>query len=131
MQPDSRKKHPTKVMMKSNQKMKKNTLGECKYTVQDGDVHSNWMSYVRFSPNNVQPTIVSVSWDKNIQIWNLSDCKLRYSLAGHNGYVNIVIVSLDGHFALAVTNMDSVVGFGRGKEALLFGCFFHYSCSLL
>ncbi|XP_020673217.1 guanine nucleotide-binding protein subunit beta-like protein, partial [Dendrobium catenatum] len=29
-----------------------NTLGECKYTIQDGDAHTNWVSCVRFSPNN-------------------------------------------------------------------------------
>ncbi|KAL8141809.1 hypothetical protein V2J09_014841 [Rumex salicifolius] len=73
-----------------------NTLGECKYTIQEGDGHSEWVSCVRFSPNNLQPTIVSASWDKTIKIWNLSNCKLRNTLAGHAGYVNTVAVSPDG-----------------------------------
>lgn len=70
--------------------------GECKYTIQDADAHSEWVSCVRFSPNNLQPTIVSASWDKTVKIWNLSNCKLRSTLAGHGGYVNTVAVSPDG-----------------------------------
>ncbi|XP_021726966.1 guanine nucleotide-binding protein subunit beta-like protein [Chenopodium quinoa] len=73
-----------------------NTLGECKYTIQDGDGHSDWVSCVRFSPNTLQPTIVSSSWDKTVKIWNLTNCKLRATLAGHSGYVNTVAVSPDG-----------------------------------
>ncbi|KAI7994115.1 hypothetical protein LOK49_LG11G01174 [Camellia lanceoleosa] len=73
-----------------------NTLGECKYTIQDGDAHSNWVSCVRFSPNNLQPTIVSSSWDQIVKIWNLTNCKIRASLAGHSGYVNTVAVLPDG-----------------------------------
>ncbi|KAI3976346.1 hypothetical protein MKX01_028267 [Papaver californicum] len=63
-----------------------NTLGECKYLIQDGDSHTNWVSCVRFSPNTFQPTIVSASWDKT----------LRNTLDGHGGYVNTVAVSPDG-----------------------------------
>ncbi|CAL5390759.1 unnamed protein product [Camellia sinensis] len=73
-----------------------NTLGECKYTIQDGDAHSDWVSGVRFIPNNLQPTIVSSSWDRTVKIWNLTNCKIRASLAGHSGYVNTVAVSPDG-----------------------------------
>ncbi|KAL4340599.1 hypothetical protein GQ457_08G035720 [Hibiscus cannabinus] len=73
-----------------------NTLGECKYTIQEGDGHSDWVSYVRFSPNTLQPTIVSASWDKTVKVWNLTNCKLRNTLAGHSGYVNTVAVSPDG-----------------------------------
>ncbi|CAL5410913.1 unnamed protein product [Camellia sinensis] len=73
-----------------------NTLGDCKYTIQDGDAHSDWVSGVRFSPNNLQPTIVSSSWDRTVKIWNLTNCKIRASLAGHSGYVNTVAVSPDG-----------------------------------
>ncbi|PIA63633.1 hypothetical protein AQUCO_00201165v1 [Aquilegia coerulea] len=73
-----------------------NTLGECKYTIQDGDGHNNWVSCVRFSPNLQQPTIVSGSWDRTVKVWNLSNCKLRCTLAGHGGYVNTVAVSPDG-----------------------------------
>lgn len=73
-----------------------NTLGECKYTIQDADAHSDWVSCVRFSPNNLQPTIVSASWDRTVKVWNLTNCKLRATLAGHGGYVNTVAVSPDG-----------------------------------
>ncbi|CAL5365228.1 unnamed protein product [Camellia sinensis] len=72
-----------------------NTLGECKYTIQDGDAHSDWVSCVQFSPNNLQPTIVSSSWDRTLKIWNLTNCKIRASLAGHSRYVNTVAVSSD------------------------------------
>ncbi|KAI8001555.1 hypothetical protein LOK49_LG09G00821, partial [Camellia lanceoleosa] len=73
-----------------------NTLGECKYTIRDGDAHSDWVSCVRFSPNNLQPTIVSSSWDRTVKIWKLTNCKIRASLAGHSGCVNTVAVSPDG-----------------------------------
>ncbi|RWW19603.1 hypothetical protein GW17_00016345 [Ensete ventricosum] len=73
-----------------------NTLGECKYTIQDADAHTNWVSCVRFSPNAYQPTIVSGSWDRTVKVWNLTNCKLRSTLAGHSGYVNTVAVSPDG-----------------------------------
>ncbi|KAK3406071.1 guanine nucleotide-binding protein subunit beta-like protein [Eucalyptus grandis] len=73
-----------------------NTLGECKYTIQEGEAHTDWVSCVRFSPNTLQPTIVSASWDRTIKVWNLTNCKLRNTLAGHNGYVNTVAVSPDG-----------------------------------
>ncbi|OAY46548.1 guanine nucleotide-binding protein subunit beta-like protein [Manihot esculenta] len=73
-----------------------NTLGECKYTIQDGDAHTDWVSCVRFSPSTHQPTIVSASWDRTVKVWNLTNCKLRCTLAGHGGYVNTVAVSPDG-----------------------------------
>uniref|UniRef100_A0A1D1YUA1 Guanine nucleotide-binding protein subunit beta-like protein n=1 Tax=Anthurium amnicola TaxID=1678845 RepID=A0A1D1YUA1_9ARAE len=73
-----------------------NTLGECKFTIQDADGHSGWVSCVRFSPNTFVPTIVSASWDRTVKAWNLSNCKLKYTLTGHGGYVNTVAVSPDG-----------------------------------
>lgn len=85
-----------------------NTLGECKYTIQDQDAHSDWVSCVRFSPSVVQPIIVSASWDKTVKIWNLSNCKLRSTLAGHTGYVNTVAVSPDGSLC-ASGGKDGVV----------------------
>ncbi|CAL5442491.1 unnamed protein product [Camellia sinensis] len=79
-----------------------NTLGECKYTIRDGDAHSDWVSGVRFSPDNLQPTIVSSSWNRTVKIWNLTNCKIRASLAGHSGYVNTVAVSPDGSLCTSV-----------------------------
>jgi len=73
-----------------------NTLGECKYTIQDGDSHTNWVSCVKFSPNTLVPTIVSGSWDRTVKVWNLTNCKIRCTLTGHGGNVNTVAVSPDG-----------------------------------
>jgi len=72
-----------------------NTLGECKYTIQD-DGHTEWVSCVRFSPSTQVPLIVSCGWDKLVKVWNLSNCKLRTNLVGHTGYLNTVTVSPDG-----------------------------------
>eukprot|EP00172_Hildenbrandia_rubra_P000945 Plantae.Rhodophyta-Hildenbrandia_rubra.ctg15401.p1 GENE.Plantae.Rhodophyta-Hildenbrandia_rubra.ctg15401~~Plantae.Rhodophyta-Hildenbrandia_rubra.ctg15401.p1 ORF type:complete len:323 (-),score=43.44 Plantae.Rhodophyta-Hildenbrandia_rubra.ctg15401:930-1898(-) len=72
-----------------------NTLGECKYTIQD-DGHSEWVSCVRFSPSTANPLIVSCGWDKLVKVWNLTNCKLRTNLQMHTGYLNAVTVSPDG-----------------------------------
>jgi len=72
-----------------------NTLGECKYIIEEQG-HTDWVSCVRFSPNNQHPIIVSAGWDKLVKVWNLTNCKLRYNLVGHTGYVNTVTVSPDG-----------------------------------
>jgi len=73
-----------------------NTLGECKYTIDGENAHSEWVSCVRFSPNTQTPLIVSAGWDHYIKVWNLNNCKLRTNLIGHNGYINTVTVSPDG-----------------------------------
>lgn len=72
-----------------------NTLGECKYTIQDGG-HSEWVSCVRFSPSTTAPKIVSSGWDKTVKVWSLQTCKLENNLSDHTGYVNTVTVSPDG-----------------------------------
>ena len=72
-----------------------NTLAQCKYTIQE-DGHSDWVSCVRFSPNNQNPIIVSASWDKYVKVWNLSNCKLKTNYMGHTGYLNTVTMSPDG-----------------------------------
>merc|ERR1712166_1193767 len=72
-----------------------NTLGECKYTITE-DVHKNWVSCVRFSPNASNPVIVSCGWDRVVKVWSLSNCKLQYDHLGHGGYLNTVTVSPDG-----------------------------------
>jgi len=72
-----------------------NTLGECKYTVDDG--HSDWVSCVQFSPNAANPIIVSSGWDRIVKVWTLADeFKLKKNLVGHTGYINAVTVSPDG-----------------------------------
>lgn len=70
-----------------------NTLGECKYTIEDQG-HTEWVSCVRFSPQN--PVIISGGWDRMVKVWNLTNCKLRTNLHGHTGYINTVTVSPDG-----------------------------------
>lgn len=44
-----------------------NTLGECKYEIKD-EGHSEWVSCVRFSPNPLNPVIVSAGWDKVVKV---------------------------------------------------------------
>jgi len=44
-----------------------NTLGECKFNIQE-DGHSEWVSCVRFSPNPLNPVIVSSGWDKVVKV---------------------------------------------------------------
>lgn len=73
-----------------------NTLGECKYTIQEQDGHTEWVSCVRFSPVTSNPIIVSCGWDRLVKVWNLTNCKLRTNLVGHTGYINTVTVSPDG-----------------------------------
>jgi len=72
-----------------------NTLPQCKYTIQE-DGHSDWVSCVRFSPNNNNPIIVSCGWDKMVKVWNLTNCKLKTNHFGHQAFLNTVTVSPDG-----------------------------------
>merc|ERR1712130_74269 len=72
-----------------------NTLAQCKYTIQE-DGHQDWVSCVRFSPNNQNPIIVSAGWDKYVKVWNLTNCKLKTNHIGHTGYLNTVTMSPDG-----------------------------------
>ncbi|KAI3886767.1 hypothetical protein MKX03_027223 [Papaver bracteatum] len=66
-----------------------NTQGECMHTFQDGDSHTNVVSFVRFIPDTFRPTFFSASWDKTVKVWNLTNYE-------HGGYVNTVSISLDG-----------------------------------
>ena len=47
-----------------------NTLAQCKYTIQE-EGHGDWVSCVRFSPNNQNPIIVSCGWDKYVKVRKL------------------------------------------------------------
>eukprot|EP01090_Pellita_catalonica_P023402 TRINITY_DN961_c0_g1_i1.p1 TRINITY_DN961_c0_g1~~TRINITY_DN961_c0_g1_i1.p1 ORF type:complete len:325 (+),score=49.01 TRINITY_DN961_c0_g1_i1:103-1077(+) len=73
-----------------------NTLGECKYTIDQENAHTEWVSCVRFSPSPSHPLIVSAGWDHAVKVWSLNNCQLRTNLIGHTGYVNTVTVSPDG-----------------------------------
>merc|ERR1712117_860730 len=59
-----------------------NTLAQCKYTIQE-EGHGDWVSCVRFSPNNQNPIIVSCGWDKYVKVWDLTNCKLKTNHIGH------------------------------------------------
>jgi len=72
-----------------------NTLGECKCTIEDA--HSDWVSCVKFSPNPLNPLVVSAGWDKYVKVWSLSKMfKLKHNLYGHTGYINTIAISPDG-----------------------------------
>eukprot|EP01025_Chloroclados_australasicus_P038403 TRINITY_DN3951_c0_g1_i1.p1 TRINITY_DN3951_c0_g1~~TRINITY_DN3951_c0_g1_i1.p1 ORF type:complete len:328 (-),score=41.79 TRINITY_DN3951_c0_g1_i1:295-1278(-) len=75
-----------------------NTLGHCKFTVEDSDGHGEWVSTVSFSPVATTPIIVSGGWDKLVKVWNITEygIQLRNNLMGHTGYINTVTVSPDG-----------------------------------
>ncbi|KAJ6418576.1 hypothetical protein OIU84_001856 [Salix udensis] len=64
-----------------------NTLGECKYTIQEAESHTDWVSCVRFSPNTLQPTIVSASWDKTVKVWNLTNYGSLCASGGKDGVI--------------------------------------------
>ncbi|KAI5451122.1 MST50-interacting protein 11 [Naganishia adeliensis] len=75
-----------------------NTLGECKFNITE-DGHTEWVSCVRFSPNPMNPVIVSAGWDKVVKVWELNRCKLKTNHFGHTGYINTLAVSPDGSLA--------------------------------
>ncbi|KAH9993630.1 guanine nucleotide binding protein beta subunit [Russula vinacea] len=79
-----------------------NTLGECKYDIKEEVTLSGMqirVSCVRFSPNVMNPVIVSCGWDKVVKVWELSKFKLKTNHYGHTGYINTVSVSPDGSLA--------------------------------
>ena len=54
-----------------------NTLAQCKYTIQE-EGHTDWVSCVRFSPNNNNPVIVSCGWDNMVKV------DILYSILHHS-----------------------------------------------
>merc|ERR1712045_885564 len=78
-----------------HQSMTNSELAQCKYTIQE-EGHGDWVSCVRFSPNNQNPIIVSCGWDKYVKVWSLQNCKLKTNHIGHTGYLNTVTMSPDG-----------------------------------
>ena len=47
-----------------------NTIAQCKYSFQESNAHTDWVSCVRFSPSNNNPIIVSASWDRMVKVNN-------------------------------------------------------------
>jgi len=76
-----------------------NTLGECKWTQDNKDCHTEWVSTVKFSPVNTNPVIVSGAWDGIVKVWYLSSFQLKSNFTGHTSYINSVTVSPDGSLA--------------------------------
>ncbi|EEC16032.1 guanine nucleotide-binding protein, putative, partial [Ixodes scapularis] len=69
-------------------------MGKC---MVEENAHADWVSCVRFSPNNSNPIIVSCGWDYEVKVWNLTNCKLKKAHdEDHKGYLNTVTVSPDG-----------------------------------
>uniref|UniRef100_A0A0D3ACU1 Dienelactone hydrolase domain-containing protein n=1 Tax=Brassica oleracea var. oleracea TaxID=109376 RepID=A0A0D3ACU1_BRAOL len=94
-----------------------NTLGECKYTISEGgEGHRDWVASgispqaSRLADSSDTPK-TSSPWPSRstttVKVWNLSNCKLRSTLAGHTGYASIVAVSPDG--SLCASGGKSVV----------------------
>ena len=68
-----------------------NTLAHCKYTIQE-DGHSDWVSCVRFSPNNNNPIIVSCGWDKMVKVNNNSFFSIRFTLMINLGLFSLNLI---------------------------------------
>jgi guanine nucleotide-binding protein subunit beta-2-like 1 protein len=74
-----------------------NVKGDCIFTTQDRDSHTDWVSCVRFSPTQNQASIVvSGGWDNLVKVWSLSGFRCQSTLRGHTGFVSSVTVSPDG-----------------------------------
>jgi len=71
-----------------------NVIGECKFTIDPA--HGDWVSCVRYSPNQENPLIVSAGWDKAVSVTSIQNLRDRRTLTGHKGYLNTVTVSPDG-----------------------------------
>ncbi|KAI3907967.1 hypothetical protein MKW98_003612 [Papaver atlanticum] len=107
-----------------------NTLGECKYTIQCGDSHTNWVSCVKFTTETFRPTFVSALWDKTIKVWDLTNCILRNTFIGYDGYVNPIAVAPDGSLC-ASGGKDGVTllwDLGKNCGSLEFGGIIHALC---
>lgn len=76
-----------------------NTIGVCKWTSVESDFtsHKDWVTCVRFSPNNeAEPVVVSAGWDKRVKVLEIQTQKLKWNLKGHATHINTVTVSPDG-----------------------------------
>eukprot|EP00479_Gromia_sphaerica_P009482 TRINITY_DN4001_c0_g1_i1.p1 TRINITY_DN4001_c0_g1~~TRINITY_DN4001_c0_g1_i1.p1 ORF type:complete len:227 (+),score=34.20 TRINITY_DN4001_c0_g1_i1:218-898(+) len=111
-----------------------NTLGQCKYSIDNDEAHTEWVSCVRFSPNVQNPVIVSSGWDQVVKVWKLATCKLRSNLCGHTGYINTVTVSPDGSLCASGGKDGEAMLWdlneGRHLSTLKAGDVIHALCSL-
>lgn len=69
--------------------------------------HSGWVTSIATSPESPD-VLLSSSRDKTIIVWNLTRDEENYgvarrSLTGHNHFVQDVVISSDGQFALSAS----------------------------
>ncbi|ODV62557.1 40S ribosomal protein RACK1 [Ascoidea rubescens DSM 1968] len=83
-----------------------NAIGLCKETLQG---HSDWVSAVRFSPEESSSTIVSAGWDKLVKSWDLSDYSAKADFIGHTGYVSCITISPDGSLCASGGKDGSII----------------------
>ena len=62
-----------------------------------------------------------------MQVWNLTNCKLKANLAGHQGYINTVTVSPDGSLCASggkVSFLPTVLSLSKihGLDAMAWPC---------
>ena len=98
-----------------------NTLAQCKYTIQE-EGHSDWVSCVRFSPNNQNPIIVSCGWDKYVKVglpciaYVLNSClKLR------SKYISTIQIMKPIYITIKTPSNYLISDFGEFVHLLLFG----------
>lgn len=54
-----------------------NTIGECMETLSG---HKDWVSAVRFSPDEKASTVISASWDKTVKVCLLKFCEMMHTI---------------------------------------------------
>ena len=90
-----------------------NTLGECKYTIQDQEGHSEWVSCVRFSPVVSNPIIVSGGWDKLVKARRRNYSSSLHSLQPSPRAERSISERINTSFCHLITNV-AVGCFTRG-----------------
>jgi len=71
-----------------------NTIGTEKKRMEDPS--NSWVTCVRFSPVAEKPTMVSTSFAKLVNVWDMTSFELKNNHIGHMNSVNAVAISPDG-----------------------------------
>lgn len=72
-----------------------NTLGECKFNITE-DGHTEWVSCVRFSPNPMNPVIVSAGWDKVVKVSRAFESNIPSPLPSSSHDASIIFATSEG-----------------------------------
>lgn len=114
-----------------------NTLAECKLSMEKNpletnevkkavpQMHSDWVSCVRFSPfsENTQKLIVSAGWDSTVKLWNQQSLSLQTDLKKHTNFINTVTISPDAYICASGGKDGKVVIWAlQGKFLNEFEC---------